>query len=77
MMETPKPEEMQRDLFAGAMAGQIIEEGNYGEEFQCFGLVYWQQGKVQSLISTDETVIFDKLEHCFSKGIVTSPVFSL
>lgn len=66
-----------RDLYAGHMVTQMIKEGYYPEEFSYFGCAYWQEGEVAYLISTDEKVVYDAVEHIIGQGIIVSPVLKI
>jgi|GEM_PF-1625315 hypothetical protein len=65
-----------RDLFAGVLAGELMDKGYFGQESQYFGCVYRQYSSNQYMISRDENKIYNAAARLFYEGIVISPVFS-
>ena len=65
-----------RDLFAGVLAGKLMEDGYFDEEYQYSGCAYWLQDKVQYLISPDQDLVCKANADFISKGVITSPVMN-
>jgi hypothetical protein len=66
-----------RDVKASFIAGDLIHDGYLGEDYQYFGLAYWQDGSLHYLISEDQTKAFDTVEQKLYQGIITTPVLEL
>lgn len=65
-----------RDLYAGVVAGELMQKGYFGQESQYFGCVYRQYDRNQYMISSDENKIYNTAARLLYEGTVISPVLS-
>lgn len=66
--------EMHRDINTGFMVKEMIKSGYYDEEFQLFGVAYWQDNEVHYLVSSDEISICAAFEQMMLQGIIVTPI---
>lgn len=65
-----------RDLYAGVIAGELMERGYFGKETQYFGCIYRQGSETLCEISSDAEKIYHTAARLFYQGGVISPVMS-
>lgn len=71
------PHEMHRDIHTGFMVGEMIKAGYYEDEFQYFGVAYWQNSDVHCIISSDEISICAAVEQMMLQRIIVTPVLEI
>lgn len=66
-----------RDLKANLVAGDLVKDGYFGDEYQCFGFASWENNRVHYFLSPDENELYTAVEMKMSQGTITTPVMEI
>lgn len=66
-----------RDLKASLVAGDLVNEGYFGDDYQYFGCAYWQESNVNYFISPDPERVYNIVEQKLGQGIIVTPVLEI
>lgn len=67
------PPYLHRDLFSAVVAGQLCQDGYFGEEYYVYGFMAWHNGNVKSYLSSDEETCCRIYVDLQSHGMLLTP----
>lgn len=69
--------QLNRDLKAGRVFADLLEQGVFDEEFEYFGFAFWEDEEIQFLITNNEQKLYDELGKKVAAGTIVTPVLKI